>query len=239
MRIACLQHVSFEDAGSIAPWAEARGHRFDVVRLYEGQALPRVSDVEWAVVMGGPMSVHDEATCLWLKAEKDWIGQLIGRGGIVLGICLGAQLLAEVLGARVFPGAHKEVGWFPVNKTAEVGKYSVLAEAPAVMTPFHWHGETFDIPAGAARAFGSEACPNQAFVYRERIVALQFHMEMTPQGVKRLVKNCPGDLVAGPFVQSPDAMIENAAAFANAQAAMKSVLNQLERLGTGKGDVRA
>ena len=100
---------------------------------------------------------------------------------------------------------------------------------PTVMTPFHWHGETFDIPAGAVHAFSSQACPNQAFVYDERVVALQFHMEMTPQGVRRLVENCPGDLQARPFVQAADAMTNNARAFESTHMTMHTLLDEMER----------
>ena len=229
MHIVCIQHVPFEDAGVIAPWAATREHRFKVVRLHEGQGLPSVSDVDWAVVMGGPMSVHDEAHLSWLKKEKDWIGRVIEQGSGVLGICLGAQIVAQVLGARVSPNPCKEIGWFPVFKTEDAVSIRPLVMLPTVMTPFHWHGETFDIPAGAAHAFGNQACPNQAFVYDERVVALQFHLEITPDGVRRLIENCPGDLESEPFIQDSAAMTSNARAFDNAHMAMHTLLNEMEQ----------
>jgi len=234
MRIVCVQHVPFEDAGVIASWAAAHEHRFEVVRLFEGQVLPPVSEVDWLVVMGGPMSVHDDDRFPWLKEEKRFIARTIAEGRIVLGICLGAQLVAQVLGARVFPGAHREVGWFPVSRTKEAKKLSMLDVLPTVMTPLHWHGETFDIPAGAVHAFSSQACPNQAFVCEDRVFALQFHLEMTPQGVRRLIKNCPGDLDAGPFVQAADIMTGNSRAFESTHMAMNSLLDQLEHPQTVK-----
>lgn len=238
MRIVCIQHVPFEDAGLIVPWAAAREHRFEVVRLYEGQGLPVVSALDWLVVMGGPMSVHDEERFPWLRKEKEIIAGTIDAGRVVLGICLGAQLIAEVLGARVLPAAHKEVGWHPVSRTQDTAKLRVLDMLPTVMTPFHWHGETFDIPEGTVHAFSSQACPNQAFVHDERVVALQFHLEMTPQGVRRLIENCPRDLQAGPFVQAAEAMTNDARAFESAHMAMSSLLDQLERLHTAKGGHR-
>ncbi len=229
MRIVCIQHVPFEDAGVIAPWAAAHEHRFEVVRLYEGQELPSVSDVDWAVVMGGPMSVNDEAHFPWLRTEKDWMRRVIEQGSGVLGICLGAQMIAQVLGARVFPNACKEIGWFPVFKTQDAPPIRPLAMLPTVMTPFHWHGETFDIPAGAAHAFGNQACPNQGFVYDERVMALQFHLEITHDGVRRLIENCPGDLDTGPSVQDSAAMTSNARAFDNAHMAMHTLLDEMAR----------
>jgi GMP synthase (glutamine-hydrolysing) len=155
--------------------------------------------------------------------------RVIEQGSGVLGICLGAQMIAQVLGARVLPNAYKEIGWFPVFKTQGVAPIRPLEMLPTVMTPFHWHGETFDIPAGAAHAFGNQTCLNQGFVYDERVVALQFHLEITPDGVRRLIENCPGDLDTGPFVQDPAAMTSNARAFDNAHMAMHTLLDEMEK----------
>jgi GMP synthase-like glutamine amidotransferase len=238
MRIVCLQHVAFEDAGLIAPWATARGHTLEMVRLDQGQPLPPAQTIDWAVVMGGPMSVHDEAQYPWLRDEKRWIAEAIARNRTVFGVCLGAQMIAQLLGARVYPNAHKEIGWFPVARTKQAGNAALLKALPPALTPFHWHGETFDIPAGAIHTFSSEACPHQSFIYSDRVVALQFHLEATPAGVQRLITHCPEDLAAGPFVQSASTMTGNNTAFTNAGTALTTLLNQLEHLTLTKGETK-
>ncbi len=229
LRIACIQHVPFEDAGVIASWAAARGHQFEMVRLYEGQGLPSVSDVEWAVVMGGPMSVHDEDRFTWLKKEKEWVRRVIERGCGVLGVCLGAQIIAQVLGTRVFASAHKEIGWFPVFRAYDAKHVPLLDMLPTVIRAFHWHSETFHIPPGAVRVFASDACSNQGFVYDERVMALQFHLEITSDGVLRLIEHCGSDLHNGPFVRDSEAMTSNVLQFENAHMAMHTLMEEMTK----------
>jgi GMP synthase (glutamine-hydrolysing) len=229
MRIVCIQHVAFEDAGLIADWAVTRSHALEAVRVDRGESLPPASTADWVVIMGGPMSVHDESQYPWLREEKRWIAAAIAQNRVILGVCLGAQMIAQILGARVYPNAHKEIGWFPVNRTSHAGSHPLLDALPPTLTPFHWHGETFEIPAGAWHTFSSQACPHQSFIYNDRIVALQFHLEATPAGVQRLISHCPSDLTPGPFVQSAATMTENTTAFTNAGAALSALLNSLEQ----------
>ncbi len=119
MRIHSLQHVPFEGLGSIEAWARDRGHSLTVTRFWAGDALPPPGALDWLIVMGGPMSVHDEAERSWLKAEKRFLRAALDAGKRVLGICLGAQLLAEAMGARIARARAKEIGWFPVTLTPE------------------------------------------------------------------------------------------------------------------------
>ena len=201
MRLHVLQHVPFEGLGHIDSWIRRRGHRLTLSRLYEGAKLPDPEAFDRLVILGGPMNIHEEAAYPWLVEEKALIKEALAAGKSAVGICLGAQLLADGLGSRVYAGSHREIGWFPVRLTA-AGQRTALTEGlPAVTTVFHWHGDTFDLPPGAVHLFESEACANQAFLLDNRILGLQFHLESTPETVQQLLTHCRDELIPGPFIQ--------------------------------------
>lgn len=202
-----LQHVPFEGLGSIGPWLEAGGWSVSGTRLYENTtpsepALPDPAELDMLVVLGGPMSVNDEAELPWLAAEKRFLRAAMEAGVPVLGICLGAQLIASAMGARVYPARQKEIGWFPVRRAAHGRAAAAVAFSfPDSVEAFHWHGETFDLPPGAVRLASSEACANQAFQLGACTIGLQFHLETTPDSAREIVENCRGELQPGPTVQ--------------------------------------
>ena len=201
MRLHVLQHVPFEGLGHIDSWIRRRGHRLTLSRLYEGAKLPDPEAFDRLVILGGPLNIHEEAAYPWLVEEKALIRAALAAGKSAVGICLGAQLLADGLGSRVYAGSHREIGWFPVRLTA-AGQRTALTEGlPAVTTVFHWHGDTFDLPPGAVHLFASEACANQAFLLDNRILGLQFHLESTPETVQQLLTHCRDELIPGPFIQ--------------------------------------
>lgn len=226
LNIHYLQHVPYEDPGGIADWARARGHALSGTHVYK-EALAATPDaVDWLVVMGGPMDIYNEAEHPWLAAEKRFIKAAIEADRPVLGICLGAQLIAHCLGARVHLNACREIGWYPVDLTDAGGDSGVFAGLPPVINAFHWHSDTFDTPPGAVHAARSQACDNQAFVYNERVVGLQFHLETTPRGAELLIEHCgtPG---------SPEAldMMAEPARFAAMQAPLWRLLDNLSSRG--------
>ncbi len=200
-------------------------------------ALPVASDVDLLIVMGGPMSVHDETEYRWLPAEKQLIGTALDAGRFVLGICLGAQLIAEVLGATVAPMGFREIGWFPVRRSdviaaAATGLAGTLGRAlPPRFDAFHWHGDTFTIPPGAYPIGASDACPSQGFLWRDRALALQFHLETTAESARALVENC-GDEIdgGGRYVQSRETIAAEAARFAGANRLMETIWNAIEQV---------
>lgn len=200
MRAHYLQHVEFEGLGSIAPWLKAAGYAVTNTRLFKSAEFPDPNKIDLLVVMGGPMSVNDEGDYSWLAPEKKFIRCAIDAGKSVLGICLGAQLIASVLGARVYQNQHKEIGWFPVQGIPSSGKAQFCF--PLSMEVFHWHGETFDLPSGAIHLAGSEACRNQAFQIGESTIGLQFHLETTPESASELVSHCRDELIAAQYVQT-------------------------------------
>jgi GMP synthase-like glutamine amidotransferase len=207
MRIHCLQHVPFEGPAGVADWAVRKGHPIRSTAVYEGKPLPDDSDFDWLFIMGGPMGVYDEAEHPWLSEEKAFLRATIEAGKTVIGICLGAQLIADALGARVVRNAHKEIGWFPIELTSEGRSSPVFGFLPERFEVFHWHGDTFELPRGAFGLARSVGCANQAFLYRERVLGLQFHLESTPASVATIVRSCADEIVAGPYIQTGDRML--------------------------------
>jgi GMP synthase-like glutamine amidotransferase len=211
MKIHAVIHGPSEGLGSIAVWAKGRGHEVTETHLYRGDVLPPLEECDFAIVMGGAMNIYQHRDFPWLVAEKRWLAEAIARGMRVLGVCLGAQLIADVLGAKVWQNPHKEIGWFPVRLVARPGPLAVLPER---LTVFHWHGDTFQIPEGAVRIAESDGCANQGFLFGERVLALQFHLEVTPDTVADFIAGGDSELVAARFVQTPDAIRTGAADFA-------------------------
>lgn len=203
MNVHVLQHVPFEDIGSMASWLQARGIQPGYTRFFADTTLPDLDEksLDLVIIMGGPMSVNDEAEFPWLRAEKTWVGEVIRRGVAVFGVCLGAQLIASALGARVFPNAEKEIGWWPIQAAAASGS---TFQFPAEIPVFHWHGETFELPDGAIHLARSAACAHQAFQFGRRVIGVQFHLETTPESAGALLHHCRHELVNGCYIQSED-----------------------------------
>jgi len=228
VNIHYLQHVPFEGLGSIEQWAVTHGHQLSVTRLYAGDHLPGLERFDMLIIMGGPMSIHDEFEHVWLKAEKWFVKQVIEAGKPVLGICLGAQLIAATLGGTVSKGKEKEIGWFPVTLSPEFSASDLGKRFPETMNVFHWHGETFSIPDGAVRVASSEACENQGFIYNERVVGLQFHLETTRISAESIISNSRQELVEAPFIQNEEEMLKDETRFAEINRLMQIFLEHLE-----------
>ncbi len=229
MHVHIIQHVEFEGPAHIGRWIDNHGHSRSETHLYRGDELPAAMNLDRLVIMGGPMNIHEHERYPWLAAEKAFIGRVIGAGKTVIGICLGAQLIADVLGARVYAGPEKEIGWFPVTLTGEGRQSGLFDGLPDRFPVFHWHGDTFDLPAGAVRLAESAACANQAFLHDGRVLGLQFHLESTPESVEKITEQCVDEVVGGhPFIQSV-ADMRNAAAgtFQTINRAMESILDRL------------
>ena len=211
----------------MAAWLAARRLEVGRTRLFAGDPLPRAAQVDALIALGGPMSVNDEDEFGWLRPEKQLIREAAGRGVPVLGVCLGAQLIASALGARVYPGPAREIGWFPI---AGVPGATHAYRFPAECLAFHWHGETFDLPPGAVRLASSAGCENQAFQVGRHALALQFHLETTPAGAAALVEHCRDELAPGPYVQTErELLAAPAARYAAINRLMADVLDWLLR----------
>ena len=165
LNIHCLQHVPFEGPASIGDWISARGHRLTTTHLYCREVLPLLETVDWIVVMGGPMNVYEYRLHPWLREAKRFLAAALEANKTILGVCLGAQLLADVLGAKVYQNAEKEIGWLPISLRSGSGTDLFFPGAPRELMVFHWHGDTFDLPAGADWLASSVGCAHQAFAF--------------------------------------------------------------------------
>ena len=199
MRAHTLQHVPFEGLGSIEPWLLASGYELTFTRFFADDPIPSPEDIAFLIVMGGPMGVYDEACYPWLAAEKQFIRAVIDAGKPVLGICLGAQLIAVAMGAVVKPNPVKEIGWFDIQAVSDSSAAFCFPETLEVL---HWHGDTFELPANAIHLARSAACRHQAFQIGSHVIGLQCHLEVTTESVEALLTQCRGELVSGPFIQT-------------------------------------
>lgn len=227
MRIHYLEHVPFENPANIEKWAKDRGYPLSATRFHCSDSLPEISSIDWLVIMGGPMNIYEENKYPWLTQEKKFIEQAIKREKVVIGVCLGAQLIADVLGEKVFPNQYKEIGWFPIQFTKEARASSLFDFLPQELNVFHWHGDTFELPAGATRLAQSEACDNQGFIYNKKVLALQFHLEVRPNNVRQIISHCKNELVEGRYIQKPEEMLSQQEAFKKISKVMESILNKL------------
>lgn len=184
------------------PILKEKGHQLSSTHLYNNQSLPSLNDFDWLIIMGGSMGVYDEETYPWLSREKEFIKKAINSGKIILGICLGAQLIADALGAKIHKNKYREIGWFNINKSLEAESTILSTAMPEQIEVFHWHGDTFDIPEGAISLARSEGCENQGFIMDDRIVGLQFHLETTLLSAQELIENCRDQLDGSLYVQS-------------------------------------
>jgi len=202
VRIHYFQHADGEGPGEIANWAAANGHDLTGTHWYRGDAAPDPVDIDFLVIMGGGMNIYEHRNYPWLVTEKTSIAAVIAQGKPVLGICLGGQLIADVIGGKVYQNPEYEIGWFPIRMLEAARKNPFFAHFPEKVTVMHWHGDTFQLPPDATLLASSEACPSQAFVCGDRIVGLQFHIEVRPEDVRTFVCGETGPLPEGRHLQS-------------------------------------
>lgn len=231
MNIHYIQHVPFENPGAILNWAKQKNYAVTKTLMYTGFEFPRQNDFDWLIIMGGPMNVDEETQYPWLKEEKDFILKSIRQGKVVLGICLGAQLIATVLGGKVTKNPQKEIGWLPVTLTAEGEKEQLFAGFSQTFMVFQWHGDTFSqLPPAAVWLAKSDACQHQAFVYKKRVIGFQYHLENTEEIIRDLLFHCADELIPGEYVQTTEAIINHLDYGKKAEADMIQFLDKLDLL---------
>lgn len=227
MRVHYIQHVHFENPGFIKTWLKDNHHVVSSTKFFEDNYfLPTVSEIDAVIVMGGPMGVYDEEKYDWLKEEKLFIKNCIAAGKKVLGICLGAQLIADCLEAKVVQANNKEIGWWPVIPTEECKKsewfYELFKTNPIV---FHWHGDEFHIPYDAHDLLISPANNCQAFSYYQNVLGLQFHLEVTENLLELMLKNGVDELTDLPFIQTTSVIKDGAKHLKHCNEIMSGILN--------------
>ena len=233
MNIHYLQHVPFEGLGSIEAVFKNKGHQLTSTHLYKDSIFPAVTDIDWLIIMGGPMGIHDEKEYSWLKKEKQFIKRAIDSGKIVMGICLGAQLIAAVLGAKIYKNRCREIGWFNIKPYPELDGTILSSAIPEPVEVFHWHGDTFNIPTGAISLAFSNACNNQGFILDNRVVGFQFHLETTPESARALIDNSRDELDDSFYVQSESEILAEPQRFTRINRIMTTVLDALEKQAHG------
>jgi GMP synthase-like glutamine amidotransferase len=178
--------------------------------------------------MGGPMNIYEHRNFPWLVEEKRALRSAIDKYKPVIGICLGSQLIADVLGGKIYQNPEMEIGWFPVRLHKEAASIAPFARFPEVLTPLHWHGDTFSLPDGAVPIAESVGCKNQAFAVGDRIIGLQFHLEVGMKDVAAFVDAEPS-LGSGRFIQTPATILELGSQYlSTANSALFSMLTALE-----------
>ena len=188
-KIWVIQHHQVENLGTIAEALEGAALAWQYVRVFDGHPVP--ADMKGAgglILMGGPQSVYDESDFPTLKAELRLIESALKENRPVLGVCLGSQLLAAALGARVFKGARREIGWYPVKLSADAKSDRLLDGLPDEFTAFHWHGDIFETPKDAVALASSEISPVQAFRYGDKVYGFLCHLEVNETSVNAMVR---------------------------------------------------
>jgi GMP synthase-like glutamine amidotransferase len=216
LRIHYFQHVSHEGLGSIEEWIMKSGHTLTSTMFFESDQLPEINDIDWLIIMGGPMNVYDEKKYPWLAEEKKFIRHAIDSGKTVLGICLGSQLISAALEAKVYKNKEKEIGWFEIELSHTAKADDLFSDMQCRLKVFHWHGDTFDLPESAIHMASSAACKNQAYVYKDKVLALQFHLEPTLDSL--------ADMLEGGIEEEPGRYIQTE----------KEIMSNLDLIDQGK-----
>ncbi|VUD64521.1 Imidazole glycerol phosphate synthase subunit HisH [Thalassocella blandensis] len=211
MRIHYLQHVPFENLSLIADWATTQGHLLSSTKFYlDKYKLPELEDFDMLIALGGPMSVNNDSEHPWLVQERALLKEAIKANKYVLGICLGAQQIAKALDCQVKLKSSKEIGWYPISLTDQALRLPLFTGINTSLSVFHWHGEEFEVPSEGVLLASSAACKNQAFLYRDHVLALQFHLEMDIAAIEKIVEACSDELVDDKYIQSKSTILDKA-----------------------------
>ena len=221
MNVYVLQHSSDTPPGSLLEWFSTKKFQPKTIKMFAGESLPAAQDVDWVIVLGGAMNVDHHDLYPWLAQEKDFLRQLIADGKTCLGLCLGGQLIAQALGGTVTKHEHWEVGW-----------HAVTIGADSRLMVFQWHEDTFSLPPGATRVATNKICENQAFMFGDRIVGLQFHPEATEEWIREHIAD--PEQPSGPHVKSPESMTDELIFIRPMKKWFFELLNRLETLTLSK-----
>ena len=228
MRVHWLHHAEVDGPGSIPGILQRLGHQARGTRLYAGEPLPAPADFDALIVLGGPMNIYEHELHPWLVPEKALIRKALDSGKQLLGICLGAQLIADALGGPVRRNPERERGWLPVERSVEARHSGLLSGLPDRFTVFQWHEDSYTLPAGARCLAHSAACPQQAFDYDGgRVAGVQFHPEITLANAQQWFD---GELwPESAYVQSPAAIFAERQAFEDSEQLMATLLQSFLR----------
>lgn len=228
MRLLLLKHFEFDDASVFLTWSLAKQYDVEILYVPDAYNYPELSTFDCLIILGGPMSVYQEQDYPWLRTEKLFVRSAVDHGKLILGVCLGAQMLAEILGGNVYRNAHKEIGWHLVRCIGT--QHPLLDGIPDTFYSFQWHGDCVDPPEGASILAYSDACSVQAFAYGLRVLGLQFHLETTPACIETMLDLWTSDLAPGPYVQSAEHIRQVADRSENSAGLLTQILERYEQL---------
>ena len=208
MHLHYFQHNHFEDLGLIGDWAKSNNFTVSVTRFDLKPELPLLTDFDWLVIMGGAMGVNDSDQYPWITEEIEFIKYAIHSGKIVIGICLGSQMIATALGAQVYRNTEPEIGFWPISFSKVAQEDIVFRHYSAQLDVMHFHFDTFTLPEGAILIAKSKATPVQAFNYGKNVFAFQFHSELTESNLPVFIKELETEIIPSPLVQNPHEMLQ-------------------------------
>lgn len=218
-----LKHFDFDDPSFFISWAGQNEAELTVLFPPNGFHAPSFASFDLLIILGGPMSAYQDHEYPWLQSEKVFIREAVQLGKKVLGICLGAQMLAEVLGGKVYRNPNKEIGWHPVQRNGI--RHPLLEGVPNGFYSFHWHGDTFELPEGTVSLAFSEACRNQAFTYGEHVLGLQFHLETTEACLATMLERWQHELIEAPWIQKAEQILEQTDRTTDSKAILHQILS--------------
>lgn len=229
MRIHALINYSIVDLGTIQTWADNKGHTITTTNVYENQQFPDLDQFDLLIILGGLMSAYEEEKHPWIKMEKQFIKKAIDAGKGVLGVCLGAQMIADTIGSKTYPQGHLELGWWDVQFTESIKDIPVFKGLPTDLKLFQFHSDTYQLPPDATHLAKSKGCENQAFIYGDRVVGLQFHPEFTEAKIQEMVDLIEAEMADGPYAQHPEEFLGREDDLQKAQAFLFTLLDNLEK----------
>lgn len=228
MKILFVTHADFEKPGFIETWAKQNSFDTQEIRPYLGEKLPEANSFDLLVSMGGPQSPLSIDEAPYLYDEIKLIGQAIKQNKQIIGVCLGAQLIGEALGAKTERSPYREVGLYPIELLEGAKTDPIFQSFPAKFDVMHWHSDMPGIPDGAEIIAASAGCPRQIVRYSERIYGFQCHLELTQDLVKGMIEKCPNDLVAGKYISTIEELM--AVNYSKINAKLHNILNYMGSL---------
>lgn len=234
MHIHYFQHDHFEDLGFIGDWAASHNFSTSVTRFDKKPELPSLEEFDWLVVLGGKMGVNDTDQYPWIISEIEFIKKVIDSGKIVIGICLGSQLLASALGAGVYKNSEPEMGFYPVIFNQNAQNDTIFRHFTPELNMMHVHFDIFDLPKGAIAMASSLVTPCQAYRFGNNVFAFQFHFEISESNAPDFIREITPEIVPGIHVQSPTEMLQNIKHCRLNNEIFTKVMDEIERLSSAK-----
>lgn len=228
MKMLIVTHASFEKPGSIQSWAERNNHKITEVKPYKGESIPDVTDFDFVVVMGGPQSPLEIDKAPYLKNEIRMLSEALQQNKRIIGVCLGAQLIGEALGAKTERSPFREIGCYPLEILPEAKDDPIFGKLDQKVNVMHWHSDMPGMAAGAVLLAKSDGCPRQIYRYGDRVYGFQCHFELTKELVAEMTVHCPNDLATGKYIMTKDELMNVDYAAINAK--MDMVLDCLAAL---------